>query len=617
MPLRRDTCEKGKARAAVKILFVMMHPGFVRNYESALRLLATRGHAVHVASELDRKKLGENLQIQRLANDCESITYQRAPRRARGALLNLARVARTLLDYLRYLDPSYATAMSLRARVEMKIPRGFQRLVALAAGAGHWAVRLLASALRGLEIVLPSSAAVERFLRDQKPDVLLVTPLVDFGSDQVDYVKTARKLGVPSALCVASWDNLTNKGLMRVVPNRVFVWNQAQKDEAVVLHNTPPERVAVTGAQLFDHWFEWRPSSSRADFCRRVGLDSSEPYILYVGSSFFIAPDEASFGEKWIRRLRASDDPILARAGVLIRPHPTNVQQWLAFDFAQLGNSAVWPKLGADPFSEQFKIDFYDSMYYSAAVVGVNTSALIEAAIVGRPVCTVLAPEFAHSQEGTLHFRHLLHVNGGLLHVARNLDEHMAQLCAALTDGAEREERSRRFVEAFVRPQGLEKPSTPILVEAIEQLATESVIAGRIPWWAGVCRVALYPAAWVIWLLWQPGRKLVHRHDTPLWVYPVRPLLFILVRLLTGMFAVRAAFREVWRAVLRFEQPGMRFVRLGLKVVERRVGWRGISRRLTKLRKRSSKAGRQAVKRARWMAVKTASYLVRRPPAVR
>ena len=36
------------------------------------------------------------------------------------------------------------------------------------------------------------------------------------------------------ALPVLSWDNLTNKGLIRVQPDQVFVWNEAQKAEAVV-----------------------------------------------------------------------------------------------------------------------------------------------------------------------------------------------------------------------------------------------------------------------------------------------------------------------------------------------------------------------------------------------
>ena len=43
--------------------------------------------------------------------------------------------------------------------------------------------------------------------------------------------------------------------------------------------------------------------------------------------------------------------------------------------------------------------DYYDSMFHSVAVVGVNTSALIESGIVGRPVFTVLAAEFAGSRK--------------------------------------------------------------------------------------------------------------------------------------------------------------------------------------------------------------------------
>src|SRR5688500_5362000 len=36
-------------RAAMKILFIMRHSGYVRNFESTLRLLCDRGHHVHLA----------------------------------------------------------------------------------------------------------------------------------------------------------------------------------------------------------------------------------------------------------------------------------------------------------------------------------------------------------------------------------------------------------------------------------------------------------------------------------------------------------------------------------------------------------------------------------------
>ena len=72
----------------------------------------------------------------------------------------------------------------------------------------------------------------ERFLREENPDIVLVSPLVRFGSEQSDWVKSAKALGIPVGFPVFSWDNLTTKGIIHVAPDRVFVWNDVQKREA-------------------------------------------------------------------------------------------------------------------------------------------------------------------------------------------------------------------------------------------------------------------------------------------------------------------------------------------------------------------------------------------------
>jgi hypothetical protein len=113
-------------------------------------------------------------------------------------------------------------------------------------------------------------------------------------------------------------------------------------------------------------------------------------------------------------------------------------------------------------------------MFHSAAVVGLNTSAMIEAAIVGRTVHTMLVPEFSSSQLGTLHFDYLLRVAGGLPRVAMGFDEHRRHLVDALH--AAPEEGARRalpFLEQFVRPHGLDRPVTPIVVDEIERVAAD------------------------------------------------------------------------------------------------------------------------------------------------
>ena len=53
------------------------------------------------------------------------------------------------------------------------------------------------------------------------------------------------------------------------------------------MHGVPADRVHVTGAQSYDHWWGRRPSRAREEFCARVGLRPDRPFLLYVCSSLF------------------------------------------------------------------------------------------------------------------------------------------------------------------------------------------------------------------------------------------------------------------------------------------------------------------------------------------
>jgi hypothetical protein len=132
---------------------------------------------------------------------------------------------------------------------------------------------------------------------------------------------------------------------------------------------------------------------------------------------------------------------------------------------------SVWPAAGANPVDAESRAAYFNSMFYSAAVAGVNTSALIESGIVGRPVFSLKAEEFSGTQEGTLHFQHLKNVNGGLLTMSASLAEHEAQLAAFLDGPPPAEPPGRRFIEAFIRPYGLDQPAGPRLADAIEATA--------------------------------------------------------------------------------------------------------------------------------------------------
>ncbi|MFQ5914445.1 MAG: hypothetical protein ACE5JS_14805 [Nitrospinota bacterium] len=382
-----------------------------------------------------------------------------------------------MMDYLRFLHPRYANAHKLRERVERRVPRVvvaiLNKFPIISSSSG---IQFVGKWLRAMQDAIPPSGKIEKFLKDHLPDVLLVTPLTNFASDQVEYIKCAKKLGLRTGLCVHSWDNLSNKGLIRAEPDVVLVWNEIQRSEAVELHGIPRQKVVTTGAQCFDQWFERGPKTGKQEFCRKVGLKPDRPFLLYLCSSPFVAENEVQFVDGWIGQIRSSGDPRLRDVGILIRLHPQNAAQWENVSFPHYENVAIYPRKGSNPVDEDSRAEYFDSMFHSAGVVGLNTSAMIEAGILGRPVYSILTPEFRGSQEGTLHFHYL--VDGGLVQVSRGWDESLEELAKAVSDEVDTE-KIRRFVKSFVRPHGIDVPCAPILADAIEDLSRREPIGQR------------------------------------------------------------------------------------------------------------------------------------------
>src|SRR5437588_571875 len=185
-------------------------------------------------------------------------------------------------------------------------------VVELAARGHEIVIAYPADPPRGLPFRLKKTPRVTLVRYDETPDrafpdaAVLVSPLVRQAMHQTEIVKAAAALGIPSGGLVYSWDSLSNKSRIHVAPDRLFVWNEVQRREAVELHGIAPERVAVTGAANWDRFFALRPSVSRDELCAQHGFDPAEPIVLYLGSTNEVCPHEAAVVERWLSALRAS-----------------------------------------------------------------------------------------------------------------------------------------------------------------------------------------------------------------------------------------------------------------------------------------------------------------------
>ena len=328
-------------------------------------------------------------------------------------------------------------------------------------------VARLRRTFRQLESFIPADEPYLEFLQEQRPDLLLVSPLVNFGGRQAEFVKAARELGVPSAVLVFSWDNLTNKGLMHEVPDRVFVWNEIQRREAIELHGAAPDRVVAVGAPRFDAFYRMQPSRSRAALCESHRLDPTQALLVYLGSSPTVAPHEPRFVQRWLEALRRSADQRSREAQVLIRPHPRHRAVWEAFEPARTGDGV---SLTASK-SAQADQTLLDVLAHADAAVGLNTSAELEAGILGTPVYTVDAGALVPGQAGSAHYKYLLATEGGFVEHATSLGHHLEQLAAGLA-GQVDDARRAAFIERFVRPLGANRAVSPMLADMLVDFAT-------------------------------------------------------------------------------------------------------------------------------------------------
>jgi hypothetical protein len=447
------------------------------HYEDVIVGLAEAGVQVSVRYLHDNGLSAASYRESLLRRGC-SVRVEPLPRAQPSENELLALRLRQLANLLRFYHRDYRRREWLRetkfARAAPGPRRWARRLGRLGSRAPLFVIRLVGR----IDRVLPPSEPAQALVASERPDAVVAVPVIRTPAF-VDLLKAAAWDGIPTASWVQSWDNLSSKGLLHFVPDRVFVWNSTQREELARYHGIPERNVCVTGAQTFDHWFNGNAPSERAAFCSRNGLDPGRPIILYLVSSRQIEPSPATFFDRWLAAIRSSGDPMLEGAFVFVRPHPTEVEPWIRVD-RTYERVVVSPSTDDAPInSADFRDRYRDELHHATVVVALNTSAMIDAAIFGKPVCTVELPELAFGQRGTVHFEYLKTVSGGMLRTAPSLSEHVRTLAQLVRrDPYDADERSVRFVEAFVRPEGMDvKPATVFADEMLRILARPSQVS--------------------------------------------------------------------------------------------------------------------------------------------
>jgi hypothetical protein len=452
-----------------KVMFVGRSTSHFSYYETIIAALHARGAVVDLV--LDKHWSKENLggasgaisEFQALNPWFSFRWLQRRSDRLRNTIFKL----RELRSYRSYLVRPETTPFYIH-RWRKYLAPGFQKLLDRRGASFLLRSPPAGWLLKAVEALTPPDPGILDFIRGAAPDVLILSPMNMRYSEDVDYAKAARALGVPTAVSTLSWDNLSTKGVFAVRPDRLFVWNKYQLGDALEIQQMPSDRVVVAGSPFFDKWFDKTGGlQTRAAFCRRVGLDPKKKILLYLGSSKNIAKDEAWVVAKILKHMRASEDPTLRDCQILVRPHPANAD---VYANTKARGLAVYPKDGALPETiEQFS-DMRNSFHHADVAVNINTSGMIDAVLSDLPTFAVRIGKYDYTQSGSKHFQYL--ERGEAIYIRGEKD--IAEGIGEVLNGADpKAEERRAFAQMFARPQGLERSAGDVIAESALKMAAE------------------------------------------------------------------------------------------------------------------------------------------------
>ena len=227
-------------------------------------------------------------------------------------------------------------------------------------------------------------APFEQFLKRERPDVVFCTH--QRASRAVPALLAARKLGIPTATFIYSWDNLP-KGRMAVHADHFLVWSEGMKSELLGYYpEMGSERIHVVGTPQFEPHLD--ASLIRKDFLAQLGLDPTQPVVCFSGDDQATSPNDPAYLADLARSFSGQ---------ILFRRAPTDVSGRYDPVLAEFPRIAVcepaWKAGQGDwtqvaPMPEDLEL-LTNVAAHCDAVVNLGSTMALDFAIHGKPAVFV------------------------------------------------------------------------------------------------------------------------------------------------------------------------------------------------------------------------------------
>lgn len=236
------------------------------------------------------------------------------------------------------------------------------------------------------QVLFRQDREATRRLTSLRPSLLLAPgSAIDSYSHMM--MRSAKRLGIPTAMIVTHWDYFSKKGLLRVTPDRIYAWGKDMVNLVAERDGISRDVLRVVGAPQFEK-YRCTSSDTQRKARLQLGLPPDDILVLFAGTA--VPFDELSVLSKLAEVARK---PRFAGCHIVYRPHPSAWKRRYAeaVDPAALPNVLIDAPTAADTTSD----DHYVALM--AAVDGVASpfsTMSLEGALAGKPAfCVAFADE--------------------------------------------------------------------------------------------------------------------------------------------------------------------------------------------------------------------------------
>jgi hypothetical protein len=115
-----------------------------------------------------------------------------------------------------------------------------------------------------------------------KPDVVFSSHV--YAEQENQLLLNAKLKAIPTIGLIHSWDNITSKGRINVMPDKIVLWNEVMKEEMKCLYNgvIDENNIFPVGIPQHDYIFNDNWKEGRAKFLKKLGADPDRKTIVYV-----------------------------------------------------------------------------------------------------------------------------------------------------------------------------------------------------------------------------------------------------------------------------------------------------------------------------------------------